>query len=462
MRYLNKVIFLNSAHIPYAEIRVDGNVHFIGTQGVGKSTLLRAILFFYNADKLHLGIPKEKQNFDAFYLPYANSYIVYEVVRENSAYSVVVSKSMGRAAFRLIDAPYRKAWFVNDRHEVSADWSEVRTRILESDARCTITPLVTSYEMFRDIIFGNNRKPDMVFYRKFAIVESSKYQNIPRTIQHVFLNSRLDADFVKDTIIQSMNEEDVSIDLTYYRSQIEAFEQEYDDVMRWLRPNKNGEIVVRKQAEQVIQRYRSLLYSQKQLEEGRAELNYAEKAAHDMLPVLEEQIQEAEEKRARLVRLVGEERGKYSAERDKLVRREGAIADDLKRIREKRLYYEKEGIEEVMRRVAGEAALLHEQDSLKQTYAELTATYRDVLQKYDLLVGKVEAAFTAFENERRKAVLARENELNVWRNELYARYREQEVHVRNMYEERQKRGMKTGYGSPKKFPHFVSRRFAFS
>lgn len=181
-----------------------------------------------------------------------------------------------------------------------------------------------------------------------------------------------------------------------------------------------------------------------------------------MLPVLEEQIQEAEEKRARLVRLVGEERGKYSAERDKLVRREGAIADDLKRIREKRLYYEKEGIEEVMRRVAGEAALLHEQESLKQTYAELTATYRDVLQKYDLLVGKVEAAFTAFENERRKAVLVRENELNVWRNELYTRYREQEVHVRNMYEERQKRGMKTGYGSPKKFPHFVSRRFAFS
>ena len=47
------------------------------------------------------------------------------------------------------------------------------------------------------------------------------------------------------------------------------------------------------------------------------------------------------------------------------MRREGAIADDLKRIREKRLYYEKEGIEEVMRRVAGEAALLHEQDSLK-------------------------------------------------------------------------------------------------
>lgn len=36
MRYLNKIIFLNSAHVPYAEVKLDGNVHFIGTQGVGK------------------------------------------------------------------------------------------------------------------------------------------------------------------------------------------------------------------------------------------------------------------------------------------------------------------------------------------------------------------------------------------------------------------------------------------
>ena len=50
MKYLNKIIFINSANIPYAEISVDGNVHFTGTQGVGKSTVLRALLFFYNAD----------------------------------------------------------------------------------------------------------------------------------------------------------------------------------------------------------------------------------------------------------------------------------------------------------------------------------------------------------------------------------------------------------------------------
>lgn len=82
MRYLNKIIFLNSANIQKAEIMLNGNVHFSGTQGVGKSTILRAILFFYNADKMHLGISTSQKSFEEFYFPDLNSYIVYEVATE--------------------------------------------------------------------------------------------------------------------------------------------------------------------------------------------------------------------------------------------------------------------------------------------------------------------------------------------------------------------------------------------
>lgn len=32
MRHLNKIIFLNSANIPYAEVMLDGNVHFAGSR----------------------------------------------------------------------------------------------------------------------------------------------------------------------------------------------------------------------------------------------------------------------------------------------------------------------------------------------------------------------------------------------------------------------------------------------
>ena len=63
MRYLNKIVFINSASVQYAEIELDGNVHLIGTQGVGKSTLLRAILFFYKPSKCVCTVPREPSSF---------------------------------------------------------------------------------------------------------------------------------------------------------------------------------------------------------------------------------------------------------------------------------------------------------------------------------------------------------------------------------------------------------------
>lgn len=436
MRYLSKVVFLNSAHVPYAEVKVDGNVHFIGTQGVGKSTLLRAVLFFYNADKLRLGIPKEKKNFDSFYLPFANSYIVYEVMRENGAYTVVVTKSMGRAAFRFVDAPYCKEWFVNEKNEVSADWSEIRARI--SDSGHSASSLVTGYDMFRDTIFGNNRRPEMVQFRKYAIVESPRYRNIPRTIQNVFLNSKLDADFIKDTIIQSMNDDEFVIDLGYYRSQIETFEQEYSDVMLWIKEDKNGVVPVRRQADSVIKGYRKLLFEKKQIEDGRAELNYSEKTALQALPGLEERIASLSREVERYNRLLGEEKDKYDNERDKLVKQSGIIESDLKKIRDKQRYYEQENIEEVISRISKESSLKYELESLKAIYDELTHTYSDIIRKYSLLEQGLEAEFAKFETQSGKRVLHWKEELADKISALKKKCDGQINEIRTLYEEKLK------------------------
>ena len=110
MKYLNKVIFINSANIPYAEIAVDGNVHFTGTQGVGKSTVLRALLFFYNADKHRLGIQQGQKPFDEFYFRQSNSYILYEVMRENGAYTILVGRYQGRSEERRVGKECRSRW----------------------------------------------------------------------------------------------------------------------------------------------------------------------------------------------------------------------------------------------------------------------------------------------------------------------------------------------------------------
>lgn len=433
MRYLNKIFFLNSAHIPYAEVKLDGNVHFIGTQGVGKSTLLRALLFFYNADKLKLGIPKEKKSFDTFYFPFSNSYIIYEVMRENGAYCVIAAKSQGRVFFRFIDAPFEREWFINEQNEVYPEWGRIRERI---GAKRQITSQITSYEMYRDIIFGNNRKQEMTIYRKFAIVESTKYQNIPRTIQNVFLNSKLDADFIKDTIIRSMSDEDIFIDLAFYRSQIKEFEQEYNDVMQWFWKNKNGEILVRKMADNVVNSYRNLIYSRKQIDEGRGELNFAEKLAFQEIPQMQEKIAQAEVEYQRSLRLIEELRQKYDKERDVLIGDIRIVDTQLKDLREKRQYYGQIQIEEIIKRVAQEEFQSRELERVATMRTELTRAYDDILSKYRSLFDNIDADFRLFKNSMETRILDKRTSVAGQKEEAMSFLRSEEQKVYSVYQEK--------------------------
>lgn len=432
MRYLNKIIFLNSAHIPYAEVKLDGNVHFIGTQGVGKSTLLRALLFFYNADKLRLGIPKEKKSFDAFYFPYPNSYIVYEVMRENGAYCVLALKNQGRVMFRFIDAPFDNKWFIDEHKQVYGEWSQIREQVGKHD----ISSLVSSYEMYRDIIFGNNRRQELLSFRKYAIVESAKYQNIPRTIQNVFLNTKLDADFIKNTIIRSMSDEDNCIDLNFYREQIKEFEQEYKDVSLWTKKEKNGEVLVRRMADKVIDAYRTLLNNRRRISEGRKELNYAERVTQELLPQYRLDIQGSEAECNRVNRLISEEQEKYGKERDKLSRELGVLDDKLKTTAAKRKYYEEIHIEDILQRVEQETIIEEGRKRQLAMKAELEKSYQNVVDKYKALLEQLDMDLRAFRNN--KATLLNEHQaaLVTQKETLLQELRKAEMETREVFREK--------------------------
>ncbi len=433
MRYLNKIIFLNSAHIPYAEVKLDGNVHFIGTQGVGKSTLLRALLFFYNADKLRLGIPKEKKSFDAFYFPYPNSYIVYEVMRENGVYCVLALKNQGRVMFRFIDAPFDSKWFIDERKLVYGEWSQIREQV---GKKHDISSLVSSYEMYRDIIFGNNRRQELLPFRKYAIVESAKYQNIPRTIQNVFLNTKLDADFIKNTIIRSMSDEDNSIDLNFYREQIKEFEQEYKDVSLWTKKEKNGEVLVRRMADKVIDAYRTLLNNRRLIGEGRRELNYAERVAQELLPQYRLDIQESEAECNRVNRLIGEEQEKYGKERDKLSRELGVLDAQLKKTAAKRKHYEEIHIEDILQRVEQETIIEEERKRQEAMKAELEKSYQNVVDKYKALLEQLDMDLRAFRNSKTTLLNEHQAALMIQKETLMLEWRKAETETREVFQKK--------------------------
>ena len=412
MKYLNKIIFVNSANIPYAEISVDGNVHFTGTQGVGKSTVLRALLFFYNADKHRLGIQQAQKSFDEFYFRQSNSYILYEVMRDNGAYTILVSRYQGRASWRFIDAPYQREWIVDQDKQVLSDWVKIRERI---DKNVSVSARIDSGVMFKDIIFGNTHDHK---YTRYALVQSTHYQNIPRSIQNVFLNTKLDADFVKNTIIQSMADEDLPIDLQTYRRLVTDFEREYDEIGCWFRQTRDGNYPVRQQVLKIAEQGRRIVALDQQLMDVWRMLNHAVAESEQKLPLLEAEAAEVkteiEKERSREKELTTE----YDKENNSLREQLGEKKGKLKEIAQARKDFAAMGIEEKLALAARENSLRRETADKQMLLDDLLKTHASIEEKYNIARGKLENAQRAFDNAQKEAYYQKQESLQKERKRL--------------------------------------------
>lgn len=412
MKYLNKIIFVNSANIPYAEISVDGNVHFTGTQGVGKSTVLRALLFFYNADKHRLGIQQGQKSFDEFYFRQSNSHILYEVMRDNGAYTVLVSRYQGRASWRIIDAPYQREWLVDKDKQVLSDWVKIRERI---DKNVAVSARIDSGVMFKDIIFGNTQDHK---YTRYALVQSAHYQNIPRSIQNVFLNTKLDADFVKNTIIQSMADEDLPIDLQTYRRLVTDFEREYDEIDCWFRQTRDGNYPVRQQALKIAEQGRMIVALDQQLLDVWHRLNHAVADNEHQIPLLEAEDAEVktdiEKERNREKELTAE----YEKEKDALNQEFGAKKSKLKEIAQARKNFDATGIEDKLSLAKREDAIKQEAADKQMVLDDLLKTHNSIEEKYNIARGKLENARQAFKNSQKEAYYQKQAALQIERKRL--------------------------------------------
>jgi hypothetical protein len=390
MRFLNKITFINSATIKYAEVSIDGNVHFIGTQGVGKSTLLRAILFFYNADTLKLGISKEKKSFAEYYFPYQNSYLIYEVVTETGSYSIIAFKSQGKVCFRFTDTPYNRNYFIADDGKAYESWDQTRA-LLDKD-KVFYSRKIDRYEEYRDILYGNNESKKE--FRKYALLESKQYQNIPRTIQNVFLNSKLEAEFIKQTIIMSLNEEDIEIDLQSYTHHLKDFEAQLNDINLFRQP------YVLKQAEQVINFHTAVKHLEKEKVKLALQLAHSIYHVQRNEPKINERLEREQTNRNALVQRIEESNKRFQSKVLKLQAEVSVLDDKLKTIKEKKDYYEKREIDKLTIRVAKKSDLEVAQEKLRKEQDVLKSQFKDVTQKYDLLLQQLESSYKDFEQSR--------------------------------------------------------------
>ncbi len=334
------------------------------------------------------------------------------MIRDNGAYTILVGRYQERASWRFIDAPYQREWLIDDDKQVLSDWVKIRERI---DKDIAVSARIESGVMFKDIIFGNTHDHK---YARYALVQSSHYQNIPRSIQNVFLNTKLDADFVKNTIIQSMIDEDLPIDLQTYRRLVTDFEREYDEIDCWFRQTRDGSYPVCQQALKIAEQGRTIVALDQQLSDVWHMLNHAVAYSEKHIPLLEIEAAGVEVDIEKEYNREKELTAEYDKEKDVLNQDLGAQKGKLKEIAQARKYFADEGIDDKLALAGRESAIRQEAADKQTLLDDLLKAYASIEEKYNIARGKLENASQAFGNMQKEAYYQKQTELQIKRKSL--------------------------------------------
>lgn len=230
-RILNRIVEINIANVKYADIELSGNTCFVGTNNFGKTSLQRAILFFYSANSRGLGIAASQKPFEEHYFRYENSYLVYEVTTEEKPFFVIAYRH-NKICFRFVDAAYSPDIFFNENDEAMKI-----SDVLKNLDRMGVyySNQIDTFERYRNVIYGT--ETDKNLSKFFILKGNEKYQNIPKSITNVFLSSKssIDSRFIKDFIANAITSETSGIKLEQVERQLRQFNEKYTDIETYLK-----------------------------------------------------------------------------------------------------------------------------------------------------------------------------------------------------------------------------------
>ncbi|MBR4266785.1 MAG: ATP-binding protein [Bacteroidales bacterium] len=397
MRYLNKIVFINTAgkSIPYAEVNLDGNVHFIGTQGVGKSTLLRAVLFFYNADTRKLGIREGQKSYADFYYPFINSYIVYEVKTDTGFFCVLSFKYQNQVAFRFIASEYKKENYIADSKAFDS-WDKIRDSFGKN---IVYTPIISRYNEYRDIIYGNNKEIERK-YRNYYILESKQYQKVPLTISNVFLNTKLDASVIKQTIISSLEESNDRIELARYTNHLKDFEKHLADIKKWTEKDQRGNSVVERLAQKISETYNRLIFIKTEKQQLASKLGFAYNRTQNEKPEIENLLNQSNAKKTELEKQINDLNSTFESQKTTLNQELGKISGKIEEANNRHKYYENNDIKNVIIRVENEDNISAQKQSLEKEKSILTDKFRDIESRFNDIVKQYENDFNQLKTKK--------------------------------------------------------------
>lgn len=411
-RILNRIVEINIANVKYADIELCGNTCFVGTNNYGKTSLQRAILFFYSANSRGLGIAQSQKSFEEHYFRYENSFLIYEIATEDKSFCVIVYRH-NKLVFRFMDAPYNPDFFLNANDEAL----KIKEVISNLEKRgIYISNQIDTFERYRNIIFGTETDKQL---SKFHLLKGNeKYQNIPKSITNVFLSSKnsIDSRFIKDFIANSLTTENSSIKLEQVERQLRQFNEKYTDIETYLK----------KESMQLVELI-DKKYDQVHMLKG-SQMELAEKLGSSLrfVETQNESIREASKQKEEELEKLNETHEELKTsidEKQKDIREEIGFYDRTIRDANKKLKaYKEQNIDEAVEKNAEREKLQVEFNIARREYESLTSNVSSIELKYSSLIEQLrndKAAYINKINTRTSEVFNHYNELQLLQKNEY-------------------------------------------
>ena len=380
MGYLKRLILVNSAGYPLADVRLDGHCDIAGGQGVGKTTLMNAILYPFVVEDRFIDIDRlEKQRFSLYYFPSErNSFVIYEVVNNLGVpYCILIHRSGAILYYHFISAPFDYEWIYEGEEQVK-DWQDIRSKLNRLGIAFKTED---RREKFNNIFLGKGEH----YHEQYSIVKSNKDKDAIRPLlSAIFRNLPFSQETLKNALVaavMSSNQlENEGIDLASHRRNLDGFAERYSDIRKMTVRDANGKTAVDPVAEvlfDAVDRYYHNLEEQRRVP-GRLVFAYA--AAKGRVAALESSLAADKEAMEKLIKDWNEREKEIEWQIGEAIGIRGGVLRELETIGEvEARYREREvNVDELVTWILDKQVHVQSLKSLEKQRNALTADSQDI------------------------------------------------------------------------------------
>jgi hypothetical protein len=221
---LKEIRFINSGHFPNERVLIDDFTLLLGSSGVGKTTVMSAICYFYTMDKSKTRPLEKELSFYDWHLKGIYAHLIYIYENSIGRNALILSKDDGKV----------KHTFINiHNHE-----EDISTLYLDDDKRC----------LSLKEILANCSKKSLVYYKSetvatfrkmmckksyrmlpgkdkpevdFSFYDSEESANIfGKYLFNIYANSSVRDKGIKDMLISLIGEKEYSLDILDFKNKL--------------------------------------------------------------------------------------------------------------------------------------------------------------------------------------------------------------------------------------------------